>query len=313
MAVLTEAVVPGLEGTHRWDDTITIGDQNAWPRYKVRRITGLHSRGDFPEEVTEPIVGRIGELARRAFLAGRTVVFEGGVMGRSLAECRLGQGRLQAAFSVTDERDVVSAQHPDYAATVSGQESFLWRARCIGLEMGDEQNHLSKWERPFALSLRQSDPRFYDPTAVFEFAESAAVVVEPGIALPQTAPFSIPAAAPAGSLTASVGGSAPTDPIIEIHGPVTNPRITNQTLGVELRFSAGFAVGTGSFVEVDFAERTVKLEGVTLITAEPSLILSDWWDAGVDGLVPGDNEILFAGDTVADPAKITVRWRNAWW
>lgn len=304
MPVLSVPVVPGIEGRHTWDGALTLGDLSVWPRFRIDQITGLHSRADF-EARSEPAVGRLGELPRRSFLAGKTVVYEGRVQARDLDELRLGEGQLQAAFAVDDERELISAQHPDY-----GPDSFRWEARCLTLELGDRQT-TRRYERAYAIALRQSDPRYYGITE--DSGETQEFVTGAGESLPFTLPLVLPATAASGSATLNVGGSAPTDPVIEFHGPVTSPRATNQTLGVELRFSPGFAIANGSWVEVDFEERTVKLEGTTLVTAEPDLIASDWWDAGVEGLAPGQNVISYTGDEISDPAKLVIRWRPAHW
>lgn len=303
MPVMSVEAIPGLEGRHTWDGALTFNDRVAWPRFKLDHIAGLHSRADGHMQ-TEAAIGRMGEVPRQSFLEGKTVTFEGRVQGRDLDELRLGAGQILAAFAPTDEREIVSAQHPDY-----GPDSFRWAARCLSVELAERQDH-GRFERAFAVAVRQSDPRYYAMSE--SSAETQAFATVAGITLPFTLPITLPAAAASGAVTIQVEGSAPAEPILELHGPVTGPRVTNQTLGLELRFTPGFSIASGQHVVVDFAERRVTL-GATVITAQPDLVASSWWDAGSPGLDPGQNELIYGGDTISDPAKLVVRWTPAYW
>jgi hypothetical protein len=158
----------GLEGRHEWNGQVTLNrrqddaGERVYPCYKLDRISGLHSLGD-SEDVRELAVGRRGEVPRRSFRRGKTVTYEGMIQALSLAELRQATTLLAAAFDdQMAEKQMVVTPHPDYA---TGSRFFY--ARALGLEIPDEQALSAQrmtrgYERPFALSVRMSDARFYD-------------------------------------------------------------------------------------------------------------------------------------------------------
>jgi hypothetical protein len=80
-------------------------------------------------------------------------------------------------------------------------------------------------------------------------------------------------------------GNAPVFPVIRIDGPSAVPRITLTNTTTNERLHLEYEIPLGSFLEVDFAARTVLLNGVTnlysAIQGAP-----EWW-----ALQPGSNSI----------------------
>lgn len=144
------------------------------PRYKAESITGLQSLGD-SEDVRDLAVGREGEIPRRSFRRGKTITYEGLTQAETLAELRQAEADLRAAFDdQRDEKIMWVDPHPGYDD--SGAARFF-RARSLALEDPDEQGPprgiVNGYERPFALSVRCSDRRYYDGA---EQTESVLVV-----------------------------------------------------------------------------------------------------------------------------------------
>lgn len=301
--------VPGVEGRHTWAGLLTLNDLSVWPRFKLRPpITGLRDRGDFDlSAATDIPVGRMGEIARRGYRRGKTVVYEGDVQGRTLTEVQEGVDDLLEAFDTDEEEEMVSAQHPSYGST-----AYTWRARCADCQVleapaSPRRAQTAGHERPFLIALRMSDARFY--ATAEQLAITAALATTSGLAPPFVPPVVIPSSAAAGAVTVTTNGRTDTDPTIDLYGPVTNPAIENTTLDKQVRLIAGIA--QGQFVRLDFAKRAVKINGTDEASGFLDRAASDWWDAGVPGLRKGANTLRYTGDTIADPAVAEVRWHDA--
>jgi hypothetical protein len=292
-AVVSRPTKPlwGLEGIHVWDDRLPINARDAWPRIKLTQITGLSSLGD-ADDARTAYVGRDGEMPRQSFRRGKTIAYEadvgagGGIQARTLKKLREYEARIREAFWDLQEKRMTVLPHPSHD---TGERFFY--ARVIDLEIPDvpatpfavHHGHA----RSMALSVRLSDSRYYDGEEVV------------------TAP--IP---PNESGTVSHLGTVPTDPILELHGPTTGGALVNQTLNnALLRIGA---IATGDVLVIDFAKRTLTLNGTTNARSLLNLGASTWWDSGVWGLAPGDNVIsTFLGGTNYIKSRLTVKHHAA--
>lgn len=317
-SVVTEATlagqhtgIPGLEGRHEWNGAVVLNDRSVWPRYKLNRITGLHSLGD-PEDRRENAVGRVGELPRRSRRRGKTIVYEGQVQARSLADLRLASAELRAAFADQEaEYQMLVTHAPEY----SDASYFFW-ARALQCEIPDVQGSpfgaSMGFERDFAIGVRVSDPRHYD--AEGQDGTTLAISVGGGIVPPVTPPFTpaLPTSSSGAGLVENTG-TAPTDPTVDIYGPVSEPVLMNLTYSLELAFT-GLTLLAGEFVRVDFRRRTVLLNGVSDYRGKVDLAASDWWAPGAPGLPPGGQTIALTSDAaIADPAHAEISFYPAYW
>lgn len=104
--------------------------------------------------------------------------------------------------------------------------------------------------------------------------------------------------------TFTVGGSAPTYPVIEVEGPATDPWVEAAGWRLQLRG----AILAGSVVTVDTRPwaRYAAVDGVpTSGVVAQSTRLTDLV------LRPGNHQISYGGYGGADQARATIRWRNA--
>lgn len=304
-------LVPGMEGRHSWNGLV-LGDQEVWPRHRVAEIAGLRATGD-AEDVREPRTGMPGEIARRSFRRGKTVTYECVTEARSLAELRQAQAARSAAFEELDAEGVMTITTDPLLP--NAPPPVFFRARCLSLIPGTERpadpGRMSMgFEQPFTVALRLADRRIYRAQQAGPF-ETAALVAESGISLPVTAPFTIPApGTTSGVVSVTNEGDAETDPTIDLYGPVRDPRIMNDTLGVELRF-AGLELVAGQFLRVDFLNRRVLLEGTADYRAKLDRTRSSWWEPGVAGLAPGANVVRYRGEGMSDPARAVLTFYHA--
>lgn len=286
----------GLEGIHVWDDLLPINANDAWPRIKLTRINGLSGLGD-ADDVRAAAVGRSGEIPRLSFRRGKTIAYEasvgdgGGIQARSLAELRDYEAQIRAAFADLQEKRMTVMPHP---AHDSGERFFY--ARALDLEIPDAPaspfNVHHGHARDLALSVRCSDSRYYDGE---EIVDSVAINT---------------------SMTVSHLGTAPTDPIIELTGPITSGVVGSSTLGTYLALipppAGTSAVPAGKVLTIDFAQRTLTLDDGADRRQCLNLGGSNWWDSGVWGLAPGDNVLsTFLGGTTG-ASGLTVRHHAAY-
>ena len=166
-------MIGGIEALHSWTPpgaltpAITLGAVKApttgeliWPRYKLSRVSGLHSLGD-PQDSRDLLVGRVGEIARLSKRRGKTVVYEGTIHARNLLELRTAEQDLRAAFFDLDlEGRMDVAWHEDNVEFAAVTPKF-YEARALACEIIDEQGS-KRFDRAFVVSLRMSDPRYFD-------------------------------------------------------------------------------------------------------------------------------------------------------
>jgi Phage tail protein len=304
----TDAGVLGIEARHQWNSGVVLGDDGASPRVKIEAVSGLRSLPE-AEDNREPASGRRGEKVRSGFRRGKTLAYELLLQARSLADLRQLATELAGTFDSLSEGRMLVTPDPDYIAGFSR----FFRGRALSLDEGPEiLNPDAAWQfqQPFALGIRMADARFYDPQEVID--ATGAITLTGGLAPPLIPPFTLPDTGEgAGSVTVENVGTAATDPVIDIYGPVANPALTNLTLERALAFH-NLELDAATFLRIDFFARTVKLLGTSDYRLKIDWDLSDWWDPGVDGLAPGDNVIQLRGDSIADPAKAEITFNPAY-
>lgn len=117
-----------------------------------------------------------------------------------------------------------------------------------------------------------------------------------------------PPSAVIGAVIVTNDGNIDTYPRIRLYGPVTGPKIENQTTGQTLELP-DLVIVAGDYVELDTLTRTV------LYLSDPDqsrysymdFDVSDWW-----ALKPGDNNIRYYPDTSALGAAAVITFRSAW-
>ncbi|MDQ3643199.1 MAG: phage tail family protein [Actinomycetota bacterium] len=298
-------VIPGKEARHAIG-TITLGNLDTWPRFRILDIIGLRASPDGAVP-TEGNPGHVGERRRRRVREGKTISYVLSTEGRDLQELRRGQALRESVFQEDAELQVTISQHPDTPNRVA---AVTYRASVISNEPGtekppDKRRAMSYgYEQESATALRMHDPRFYLVAPVI--AETAPFVTEKGITLPASAPFRIPAPdLTPGYVEITNSGPADTDPILDLYGPAPNPTVENLTTGGRLTFP-GLTIGTGQFLRIDFFRRTILLNNESNYRRFLNRAASTWWDATVSKILPGRNLIRYSGSGIANPARAVV-------
>lgn len=308
------AAIWGKEGRHTWDDAITLGDTGEWPNATIDVLTGLADLAD-AEDIRGVATGRGGEVAYRSVRRGKTVSYEGRLRATSRNELRAMQAAARAAFAdeATEKQMVVTP--PDFA--LPDGDTFLYTARALAFTSPDAEvspfRRSRGHERPYALTVRMSDPRHYTATLNQETDPTAPLLV-----------------------TCDAGGNAPSDPQITLRlrkASTAANTLTSMPGFLLSRTAVGdetaapflyvpLSLGyTDEYVVVDFAARRVFIRTTAGVEAElPYDESSTWWDADVPGLAAGESQQVGVSYVAGTPAAgqpylsdLTVEWRDAWW
>lgn len=98
-------------------------------------------------------------------------------------------------------------------------------------------------------------------------------------------------------------GNRPTPPIMTINGPVTNPRIFNETQGKEMQFI--ITLGVGETLVIDTKNKTVRLNGTT--NRRNTLVAPTWFY-----LDSGATQIRYRAESSDPTSFLTIAFHSAW-
>ena len=151
----------------------------------------------------------------------------------------------------------------------------------------------------FLLQLVAPDPWIY---AQEETSLTLTLPTGGGYTVPVTYP-KVYGNATGGTGTITNEGTAITKPVVEFHGPLTNPALTNETTGK--RIGLTLTLGVGEVVILDMQRRTA-IQGTS--TNRMGFLSSgySWW-----GLPTGPNDLRLSADTY-EAGYAVVRARSAW-
>src|SRR5262245_23464158 len=277
----------GLECKHTVNGLI-LGDQAATPRYKLDRITGIHSLPETDDD-RRPRTAFLGEVTYPSYPRGKTVVYEGRIQATTLDNMRRMANNLRAACSERSvEQQVLITPHSSW-----GSDDWGYYARVLQLDLDDEQitspyHARGPYQRGFVLGLRMSDPRFY-------WKLNASAGVQQSIGNANNSQQSL-----------VNGGTAPSDPLFDVVVGTGNPNVEITNIDVmtsngtaRLRFNAV----PSSTLQVNFFTRTVTLNGNDAFKYFDT-VYNQWWDELIPGFRPGTNRINVTG---------CVSWNVHWW
>lgn len=105
-------------------------------------------------------------------------------------------------------------------------------------------------------------------------------------------------------VTITVAGNRSTPPIFTITGPVTNPRILNDTLSKEMIFN--ITLSSIETLVIDPKNRTVRLNGA--VNRRNTLLSSNSWFY----LAPGENTVRYRAESSDPTSTLNILYRPAW-
>jgi len=131
-------------------------------------------------------------------------------------------------------------------------------------------------------------------------------IVSGGMGSPLGSPLGS-AASDAGSATVIGGGQSEAWPVITFTGPIVNPSIESQTLGLALHLNYTLAAGERLVLDSDPRRRTVRLNDQSNRYSALDYLASSWFP-----LVPGANELAVGASSYSIGSSVAVAWRDAW-
>ena len=142
------------------------------------------------------------------------------------------------------------------------------------------------------------DPRWYSDDLHSQGMSLGSATT--GRSYPRSYDFGYGGTATSGAASIVNAGNFITQPTLRLDGPLTNVTLTNETTGESLVIT--YTLGSGEYLLVDFAAKTVLLNGTASRYYAKS---GTWW-----ALRPGSNSIRFAASSGSGTA--TLSWRDAW-
>lgn len=287
----------GLEGRHefRGGDIVSgnqfsvymYGKRQSGSHIKLDRITGLHGLGD-ADDFRQAAEGRTGEVVYPSAQRGRSIIYEGRIIGATLPDLRQLTANLRRAAAETRERTTGSLTIVDPAATTVGYGASV---RCMALDIDDVQSFGPTrlpypWIRPFTLGLRAHDPRFIWYPINSDLANAAG-----------------------STQVVANDGNAPADLniLVRATGDPMDVVIENLTLGTNLTFvDLPMPNVNDRRLFVDWDQRAAVRPDANEPTNNPNtdmmpyadLTATNWWNAMEWGLAPGNNSIKVSGTNV---------------
>jgi hypothetical protein len=124
-----------------------------------------------------------------------------------------------------------------------------------------------------------------------------------GFILPVVLPVTFTASS-GSNKTITNAGTTDANPAIVFTGPLTNPALSNVTLGKSIALTR--TLNSGDIVTLDMREKAALLNGTTNIIGDITSASQWWW------LSPGNNDIQFSTSNSADTGSATLIWRDAY-
>ena len=169
-----------------------------------------------------------------------------------------------------------------------------------------------RWLQKNTFSLYCPDPLFYDPAG--KSMTFAQVGGGDTFEIPHAVPHQVGASTLNDTKVIQYAGTWGSFPhLIRITGPITNPVITNTTLGKKLDFT-GITIGGGSYYDIDlrFNYKTIVNESETNkiadLTDDSDLV--DWYLGAHQEVPGGNNSINAAGTNATVATKVDISYNE---
>lgn len=268
------------------------GDDEIFPFVDINRVEGL----DTPDyrETFRDHEGVDGGYLDAELQKGRDIVLEGVIY------CNIGQ---EEAFLDTLKSNFAPSRVPlPFYIKIPNVAERVVFAKPRGVRYNwDQLRRLGMTNAQFLLYAE--DPRIYDSTLVTYTVPYGGTTTPTGIGFNLGFPFGFGTAILPNGITINNSGSRSSPAIMTITGPITDPHIINDTLGLTMSFST-ILTGADTLV-IDTTNRTVTQNGVT--NRRGTLVAPNWFD-----ISPGNSFIRFGG-TTGTGSQLDIEFRPAYY
>jgi phage-related protein len=260
---------------------------------RVQKLAGLGS--PTPRTDVTLLAGRHGAI-------DRTLYYQGRVLELDAVIAEADSGASWTAFDALKQKLQLGSTHvlKFQRSGISDQEQL---EVVVAGPVDEAISPFFPTAINWGVSLHAPDPRIYGATLRSGSYDPAAAASGGGVGMPLTFPLSFPTTT-ATHLELTNNGNTASPPVLTIQGPVINPVLDNDTVLESL--SLVYSLGSSDTVEVDMAERTLKLNGALrydLLSTDPV----KWWE-----LQPGTNRLRLRGTGMATgKTLLTCQYRDA--
>lgn len=272
------------------DTGIVLNSSPSIPFVDIEQVSGLDN-GDVRSS-TKDHEGADGGFVDSAYQTLRTVVLEGTIYANPNA-FEAYMESLKANFAPT------FLPVPLYFQTDAGPRVVYGKSQGLRYVKTNARNY---GKQPFSVTILCEDSRIYDSTTQTVTVYTNTIVTE-GRGYNKGYPFGYGAAIEPNSGTLILPGSRTSPGQYMLYGPVVNPIVINDTLGLEWDFF--IALSKDDYLIIDPAYKTVRLNGGQ---SRRSSMVGRWWQ-----LQPGTNDFrLFGTDTVTGVTRLVVNALPSW-
>lgn len=273
------------------DDGVLLNPSNQiFPFVDVYKVSGLDSA---PFRETErDHEGVDGGFLDAEFEKGRPIVIDGTALGEV-------ETLMPFLESLKVNFQPSSTLLPFYyRAPAIGSRVLFVKPRGVRYDWDQAIRH---GETPIQFQVYAEDPRQYTPILETGFVPWAAAPTD-GIGFNLGFSFGFGTAASLDNVIITNNGNREAPAVITINGPVANPRVVNDTLGLTLRFT--IVLGVTDVLVIDLASKTVRLNGTS--NQRGTLQEPNWFL-----LQPGENHFRYQGD-LGTGSSMKIEYRSAW-
>lgn len=231
-----------------------------------------------------------GAWRSNSFLTPRVIAITGTIQAPAPSLLAAARHQLNAACSLDDTTFSVTEYGETLYSTVTRQDEVLF---------GDETE---TWTT-FSLQLVAEDPRRYGQSASLQTAMPSS---SGGLTFSTTFPLVFASTVVPGVVSFDNPGNIDAPVTIRIDGPCSGPIVTHISSGSQLVFESSLTLGTGEWLIIDMAERTVKAQGQASRTGYVT-------SRGYFSLSPGHNDVAFNAQTYNSSARMTVTAPQGAW
>ncbi len=271
--------------------TFTLNDT---PRiYHLTSIEGFDSPA--LREVRENRPGMHGQIDYTNLLGERLLAFNGKILADNTSERDSQRQSLINAFKLDGTYNWLKWQ-------VSGEIAKQIYCKVFDLKVIDSYED-NPFFRDFIINLLAVDPRIYSQEEITKTVYIPSV--EGGRIFPKTYPKTYGTIQVGGKITCTNNGNFSNLPIVRMYGPLSNPKIRNNNDDAK-EILINMEVADGDYLEIDFEEKTIMLNGTT---SRYNYLSNDskWWK-----IKSGNNEIEFRDGLGDTDGKAEIIFRHSW-
>lgn len=236
-----------------------------------------------------------GSFMGSEYAEARQVTINMTIRGDDAADCQANLDALSRAWQFDSRSAATYDETTNLRVLMPGLSERLLKGRPRKVSL--DTSNLKSGKATATLEFIAGDPRWYGSV----LRSATLNVTAPASGRGYNRSFDYGYGGGSSSAVSAVNaGSISTPPSMTVYGPLTNVTVTNETTGQSITIT--YTLASGEFLDLDFAERTVLLNGTA---SRYYAMTGDWWD-----LAPGTNTLRMTANS--GTGTVAVSWRDTW-